>query len=358
MDAKITKQRLSRMLSYDWVKIIGVIVAICIVWSLVFTMTATRITMTQQFKVYNYAGNRSFSNDFIDLYNRAFDKEFSYEILEIGQEELNKELNTVLEARFSVGEGDLMFLAHAPNKEDSYTVGEGEEAQTYYRNYTETFAYSRIRFLYSLDGEDGYFKGIEKYLSKYFFDENGNEDWENGELNEEKAKADFRARVKKDKRFKTEAQLLQGEKDDIARLNSYQKALKEFYGYYAQQLVKFETVTVPDYNGEEQEYTCYLNLNPSTIKTDETTGEVLKDEYGNPLYTETVKDGGLTKYLAYYEDILGKDGKTEPSVTSKNMCVGFLTMDSLEQKYHTEEGFECEALIFVNMLIKAAHGLA
>jgi hypothetical protein len=358
MDAKITKQRLSRMLSYDWVKIIGVIVAICIVWSLVFTMTATRITTTQQFKVYNYAGNRSFSNDFIDLYNRAFDKEFSYEIIEIGQEELNKELNTVLEARFSVGEGDLMFLAHAPNKEDSYTVGEGEEAQTYYRNYTETFAYSRIRFLYSLDGEDGYFKGIEKYLSKYFFDENGNEDWENGELNEEKAKADFRARVKKDKRFKTEAQLLQGEKDDIARLNSYQKALKEFYGYYAQQLVKFETVKITDYLGVEKEYTCYLNLNPSTVKTDETTGEVLKDEYGNPLYTETVKDGGLTKYLAYYEDILGKDGKTEPRVTSKNMCVGFLTMDSLEQKYHTEEGFECEALIFVNMLIKAAHGLA
>ena len=36
----------------------------------------------------------------------------------------------------------------------------------------------------------------------------------------------------------------------------------------------------------------------------------------------------------------------------------FLTMDSLAQKYHTEEGFECEALIFVNMLIKSAHGLA
>ena len=358
MDAKITKQRLSRMLSYDWIKIVGIIVAICIVWSLVFTMTATRITTTQQFKVYNYAGNRSFSNDFIDLYNRAFDKEFSYEIIEIGQEELNQELNTILEARFAVGEGDLMFIAHAENKNDAYTVGEGEESQTYYRNYTETFAYSRVRFLYSLDGEDSYFKGIEEYLSKYFVDGSGNGDWENGELDEEKAKADFRARVKKDKRFKTEAQLLQGEKDDIARLNSYRDALKEFYGYYAQKLVKFETVTVPDYEGKEKEYTCYLNLNPSTVKTDETTGEVLKDEYGNPLYTETVKDGGLTKYLAYYEEVLGKDDKTESRITSKNMCVGFLTMDSLAEKYRTEEGFECEALIFVNMLIKAAHGLA
>ena len=358
MDAKITKQRLSRMLSYDWVKIIGVIVAVCIVWSLVFTMTATRITTTQQFKVYNYAGNRTFSDKFLDLYDRAFGEGFSYEILEISQESLNSEINTVLEARFSVGEGDLMFIAHAENKNDKYTVGEGDEAQTYYRNYTETFASTRAQFLYELDGENSYFKGIETYLSKYFFDENGNGDWENGALNEEKAKADFRNRVKKDKRFKTEAQLLQGEIDDIARLYSYRNALKEFYGYYAQELVKFETVTITNYLGEEKQYTCYLNLNPSTVKTDETTGEVLKDEYGNPLYTETVKDGGLTKYLAYYEDILGKDGKTESSVTSKNMCVGFLTMDSLEKKYHTEEGFECEALIFVNMLIKSANGLA
>ena len=54
MDAKITKQRLGRLLSYDWIKIIALAVAAIVVWSLIFTMTATRITAAQQFSVFNY----------------------------------------------------------------------------------------------------------------------------------------------------------------------------------------------------------------------------------------------------------------------------------------------------------------
>jgi hypothetical protein len=37
------------------------------------------------------------------------------------------------------------------------------------------------------------------------------------------------------------------------------------------------------------------------------------------------------------------------------MCVGFLSMDILDKQYRTEEGFQCEDLLFVNMLIRAAH---
>ncbi len=43
MDAKITKKRLGAMLSYDWLKIVGVAAAIIVVWMLIFQMTATRI---------------------------------------------------------------------------------------------------------------------------------------------------------------------------------------------------------------------------------------------------------------------------------------------------------------------------
>lgn len=370
MDAKITKQRLGRMLSYDWIKIIGIIVAICIVWSLIFTMTATQITATQKFYVYNYIGNCSFSDEFNDLYNKAFnDGVFSYEILEITQEELTTEVNTILEARFSVGEGDLMFVAHAPNKKDSYKVGEGEEEKTLYRNYTETFARSRIRYMYNLEGEGNYFAQMEGYLSQYFFEADDlaalrkgeieekdlTPDWDDGEIYEEKVKADFRARVKKDKRFKTEAQLLQGEKDDVKRLESYRAALNEFYEYLnVQKIVKFETVTLTDGNGTETDYTCYLNLNPSTERIDGATGEVVKDEDGYTLYDETVK--GLTKYLAYNEELVNDEGKTKLNTTSKNMCVAFLSMESLEKQYQVEEGFQGECLLFVNMLIRAAHG--
>ena len=341
MDAKITKQRLSRMLSYDWLKIVGVIVAICIVWSLIFTMTATRITSTQRFYVYGYAGNSAFSEKFNALYNRAFDEEFSYEIIEIGSENLGEEMNTILEARFSIGEGDLMFIANAKNPDDSYTV-DGDE-NTYYYNYTETFARGRFHYLYTLDGENDYFDRYEAYLSKYFIDGN----WQTGVLNEEKVKADFRERVKKDKRFKTEEQLLQGEKDDIARLESYRKALLEFYVYLNDmKIVKFETVTVAVSETESKELTCYLNLNPTTTSV---------DENGNEVCQETAK--GLTDYLSYYEEVVNEEGKTEKVRTSKNMCVGFLNMDILDKQYRTEEGFQCEDLLFVNMLIRAAHNI-
>ena len=364
MDAKITKQRLSRMLSYDWVKIIGVILAICIVWSLIFTMTATQITPTQKFYVYNYVGNRSFSNDFIRLYQKAFNEKFSYEILEIGKEDLTTEVNTILEARFSVGEGDLMFIANAKNKDDKYKVQDedgnvlkdedGKDVYAYY-NYTETFARGRVRYLYNLQGETNYFLQIENYLTSYFNDGN----WKTGTVNEEKAKAEFRKRVKKDKRFKTEAQLLAGEKADIDRLYSYRDALKEFYGYLDQDFVKFETVSFTFSDGETRDFPCYLNINPATPLKDETTGEVVTDTLGNPVYSEEVEavDARLRKYLAYYEELLGENEKTVKNETSKNMCVGFLNMDTLEKKYRVEKGFQCEGLLFVNMLIREAHGI-
>ena len=56
MDAKITKKRLAYMLSYDWIKLVLAIVAAIVVWVLVFTTSATRITNTQRFVVCNYLG--------------------------------------------------------------------------------------------------------------------------------------------------------------------------------------------------------------------------------------------------------------------------------------------------------------
>ncbi len=358
MDAKITKKRLSSMLSYDWIKIIAIVVAICFVWTLVFTMTATPITVTQKFYVYNYLGNRSFASEnsrFNDLYKSAFENGvFSYEVLETAQEDLGKEYGTILEARFSVGEGDLMFVAHAKNEDDSYKDETTQE--TAYYKYTETFARSRRYYMYELEGENSYFAQLEAYLSKYFFSTTANgvvSDWENGDLNEEIARKDFRKRVKKDKRFKTKAQLLQGEKDDCKRLNDYRDALVEFYGYLDRGLVRFEKVAITDSQNQTTEHSYYVNLNPAIEQIDPATGEAIKDEFGNIVYKETVMDG-LQDYLAHYEDkIINAEGKTTKKVTSKNMCVAFLSMAPLEKKYRVEEGFQCESLLFVNYLIEA-----
>ena len=85
MDAKITKERLSRMLSYDWLKIVGAAVAAIILWTLVFTVSATRITPSQQFTAISYFGNVStintkLSKSMTDAYSKDV---FSYEVLEI-----------------------------------------------------------------------------------------------------------------------------------------------------------------------------------------------------------------------------------------------------------------------------------
>ena len=49
------------MLSYDWIKMVLVAAAIIVAWTLIFTMTATRITPAQQYTVFNYEGNRPFN---------------------------------------------------------------------------------------------------------------------------------------------------------------------------------------------------------------------------------------------------------------------------------------------------------
>ena len=61
MDNKLTKKRLSDFLSYDWIIMLVVIVAAIVLWELVYTIAAVRLTEGQNFKYYYdvnmYAGN-------------------------------------------------------------------------------------------------------------------------------------------------------------------------------------------------------------------------------------------------------------------------------------------------------------
>ena len=59
MDAKITKKRLNLFLSYEWIKVVALIVGVIVLWSLIFTTTATRITPAQQFTIFNYMGTNA-----------------------------------------------------------------------------------------------------------------------------------------------------------------------------------------------------------------------------------------------------------------------------------------------------------
>ena len=114
MDARITKQRLSNMLSYDWLKILAAIAAAALALALFFTMIATRATDGQTYMVYAYNG-LSTGRDYAKFGDTiAKNGTFSYDILNTGTEVFSDGGiygGAVFTARRSAGEGRVMFVS-------------------------------------------------------------------------------------------------------------------------------------------------------------------------------------------------------------------------------------------------------
>lgn len=315
MDAKITKKRLSRLLSYDWIKIVALCVVAILVWSLIFTMTATKITAAQQFTVFNYTYNGSFSDYFYTHYAKTFnDGTFSYEVLEANQQDLassgEENASTLLEARLGTSEGDVMFIPHIDDPDTKIEPTEEGGEVTYQYKHTETFFNG---WYYYVADVDEYLANLQTYLDGYY---------ENGVLNEEKVIEDFDARVKrnKDKRFKKDAEIEQGRKDEIARIQKYAAALAQFNGYLQSGLIELVPLEVKSSDGTVIRSGNYaVNLCPD------------KETMGN------------LKNIAYYE--IAADGTKE---SAENMCVMFFDMKDVE------DTFEYESLLYVNAVIESS----
>lgn len=106
MDNKITKSRLSNLFAYEWIIMIIVIVSAVIGLELVFSMTAARTSVGQQFTYFYdetiYGGNdRAFKNLLVEK------KTFSYDVLEVNSETLQSKYNT-MQLRLSVDNGDIL----------------------------------------------------------------------------------------------------------------------------------------------------------------------------------------------------------------------------------------------------------
>lgn len=318
MDAKITKKRLSHMLSYDWLKIILACVVAIVVWTLVFTTSATRITSAQQFSVFSYKGN-ILGGKFSASFNGALENGvFSHEVLELTTNDLdmaNEYMHTVLEARLATNEGDVIFVADAPDEETAYE----EDGETKYLSYLESFVGSWYYKLMRLDGEEGYFANMASYLNAYY-----NGDYETGELNKSLVESSFRARIKenKDKRYKTEAQINAGIEGEYARFEKYRTALINFNNYVEKGYVTFTDVTLQNANGEAVTRTYGVNICP----------------------TEAME--GLKEVVGYVEKVEDENGVVKSNLTAKNMNVCFFNLD-------VEEGFEYESLLYVNYIIES-----
>ncbi len=192
MDAKITKQRLGVFLSYDWLKILGVIAVAVAALYVLFTMIATRPTIAQVYTVYSYGGLKigGDTNNFID----RLEGKFSFDILEVEMQNFEEGMmgEQALAARRGMLEGDAVIAADYTEEEDGATAF-AQLCSGYERYNIEQGKAEGFYEIPALMAE------TETYLSEFF-------DGLEGELIGGKAEESFERKNGKDKRFKTAAQ--------------------------------------------------------------------------------------------------------------------------------------------------------
>lgn len=299
MDNRITKSRLARVLSYDWLKIILIMAAIVFVWALAYTIGAPRISVGQQFDLFVYNCDFTEVTDEGTLLNDAKKSgAFSYDVLEMGSREFTEEyFSTIMSAATSVYEGDVMIMS---DFEDDI-----KNNCSKFRSFTDN--YGAIVADYSV-----LVKNAKDYCLINEFVVKG----KNGEysLNKSAIEVYFKNRMKKDARFRTDEKKAEGVKSEIERIkavwnnalileNIIENHSDVFVTYrrYGQSLAAAssdqEKKTYQEYYDKCSERLCGVNLGKLT------GGEKdIKDLYCKTVYSENVSEGGTPEIESYSAD--------------------------------------------------------
>ncbi len=207
MDNKITKKRLNDFLAYEWVFIVAIIIASIFVWELLFNFFSVRLTVGQEYKLIYDRGIDSTGVSSLS-YEVEKNEVFGYDFLNVSSEAMLGEDDTVLINRIAVKDADSMFA--------SSEVVDG---------------YSRAKGL--IDREDFNFYNFERllsdaqeYLGEFMIEAEKGLSAEN--LSEEKVKANFLVRMKKDNRFRKEEAKAEGIKLEIERIKRLIKEVSDF----------------------------------------------------------------------------------------------------------------------------------
>ncbi|MGN1053602.1 MAG: hypothetical protein ACI4SH_09470, partial [Candidatus Scatosoma sp.] len=265
MDARITKKRLGQMLSYDWIKIIACIVAGIVLWSLIFTTTATRLNPAQTFTVYAYMGTAPTDKFSAKISSKtALAEKFSYDVIETSIVDLTtagEQAYTLLEARSSVQEGNAAFVSPMTISGTKYKNDQGEEYSPTYVQDIVMRLYANVLTPEKAEGapKTSFFARTEAFLSGYYSDINDAET-----LNLQKVESVFRARIEEqnDKRYKNETQIAQGIADEAARIKGYRQNYLAVKGYLEEGIIKLEETSVYiSYGDTTEKYTGYYSVN-------------------------------------------------------------------------------------------------
>ncbi len=321
MDAKITKLRLSRMLSYDWLKIVATAAALIFFWVLVFTVSATRVLPSQEFKICNYLGNDVFSNEFTKTLNKAKeDDALSFEVLSVGTEDFamyEENAYQLLPARISTNELDVIFVSE---QSDSSTAIKNEQGEI--TGYSRTYLQSFVRgYSYTLHNIESYLSDMEVFLNGYY-----GGDYQNGTLDTAKVETEFRARIKrmKDKRYKKQAEIEAGIQGESERLEKYRDALVKTKDYLEKGIISLTKTTI----------------------LDEETGEALMENkcYSFNLCPEGSGMEKLSNVVSY--SVAAEEENASPVKAAKNMNICLFNLNG------KEEAYRYEGLLYVTNLVE------
>lgn len=195
MDARITKQRLSTYLAYDWLKILLAIAAACVAFVVFFTMIGTRPTIGQQYEIFSY-GDLRYDEDNATIMETLKEK-FSYDILETSIQNFQQSDvgSLALSARRTVLEGNALFVSDYTQEEDGRT---GFETVCGSGLINGGSSLEEMGLFFQIPT---FLEDTENYLTRFF-----GENWREGEIDMDEVRTCFLNRNGNDKRFKTDAQ--------------------------------------------------------------------------------------------------------------------------------------------------------
>ncbi len=328
MDNKVTKKRLSELLSYDWILMIVFSVIIILAWELIYTMGGVRLTTGQQFKYYYDQGiSTTTSGEFYALLEKdgVFsykDKTFSYDVIELDVENLSSDFN-VLTTRLSVQEGDIIITESKDNSTED--APQTIRAKTIVDN---CFAYSLDQLL----------ADAKSYLTDNFFKDGlptENVDFSNlGQLDEQKIKEVFLERMKGDNRFRSEQEKADGIVQETERIEALMMDVHNFD--------KFMT-----YAKQERPELLYSYKKYQQSYDFAADGTNAKKDYESMLENEQVQAYGINvEYLTGGKTNPSEYFKMQGSETAEHVVI--MAFDFLRFQPH----LQFETISFFNTVIK------
>ncbi len=267
MDARITKQRLGNLISYDWLKMLGTILAFVLVLALLFTMTATRPRREQEFYVYAHTDLQA-GTSFGDLGDTLLDRGvFSYDILTVTAESFsgNSYADAVFQARRAAGQGTVTFLTDNTTYEtdEAGNIVYDEQGEPKIASYSELYNMAGGNAVRADSLSAGaiydtayYLQRCETYLTGFFGDDWQTSDEVDGQTTPEQS---FE-RNRKDKRFRSEEARAEGIALERERILKLREDYLFVQAAFADGTLSHTVYTYESENGETSTQSIGINV--------------------------------------------------------------------------------------------------